>query len=688
MGDHTDALRNFNDDYLVGYEQRELASEDMEFMTAPGGHWAGWLRNYSNARPKLQYDHLNDFLNRFMGNWELNPIGIDYRVEDGADEELAELLTGIYRRDYRRNNGKLAVSNGVQEASIAGVGGFEISTEFADEEKADAEEQIIRFDPIHSAHNRMVFDAAAQRADKGDAQRVTILTEFTKESYERAYPDRELPSGIYPDNGNRHNFRWAYKDLFYVGRQFTSHVDRVMAEVWINPKTQQHDVFFPDELKADGMTPRDLTKSGWVKVRERKVVRRKVERSVIDGSGFIEEPRVIAGKYLPVIPIYCNRSYVDGIESYRGLIRDKKDPQRVLNLQMSRLTETAAGANRRIPIMDQEEVDGFETLWAGDLSQKNYIVKNTLKNKNGDFFKQPTEYLEPPGIDPSTGAIIDVTRDYLRDRTGGAIQDVEDPDLSGKAIRELRTLNDMNTHFFTANIKSSMIRAGMVYREMAGEVYASSRQIKVVGHDDSERTVQLMEPRPDPETGKIKFANDLSKGRFEVIASAGPSYQTQQQQAADEIKDVLAGLDPADPMRPILSMVLVNMLEVPGLKDFKAYVRRQLLAQGVVNPENKEEEEYLQGLQEQQSQGNPQQDAMIQAATVQMQSEAQENAASAFQKQATGQLNLAKIKEIEAKINELPADARAARIEKLKRASDNEVTNRLKLIQGERRAAS
>ena len=55
---------------------------------------------------------------------------------------------------------------------------------------------------------------------------------------------------------------------------------------------------------------------GYRKVSERKIVKRHIECSIFNKSGYIEEPRKIAGKILPIIPFYGKRTIVDGAETY------------------------------------------------------------------------------------------------------------------------------------------------------------------------------------------------------------------------------------------------------------------------------------------------------------------------------------------------------------------------------------
>lgn len=669
--DHEEVLRNLNDDYEAGYEQRELAAKDMAFSVTPGGHWDGFLPNYPEAAPRLQYDLLNDYMNRFMGEYAQNRVMPEFRSETGNDDD-AEILTGLHRKDFRRNMGQVAFDTAVWEAMRAGMGAFKLSTEYADESRADSDEQVITYRPIHSAHNTVIFDHAAQRADKADGKRAVILHQYTPDGWKKQYPDRELPSGVDPDG---HYFTWTgSRNHVYAAERFELEIDRVMAEVWVNVRTQEHRTYFPSEMKD--MDPRDMKALGWEKLRERKVVQRKVTRALFDVHGFIDEPQLIAGGHIPVIPVYCFRGYVNGEEFYQGLVRDKKDAQRSLNLQMSKLAEQAATTSRRVPILSPEQVHGLEGSWAKGPNEKPYMLLHDVVDPNtGQKIKQPIQYLEPPAVDQATAALIDVNQQYIRDRTGGAPQTTEDPDRSGKAILALQTQIDMNTHYFMDNIRMSAMRAGTVYASIASEVYADNRHVTIINDEDNERRVQLMEMQPDKQ-GRMKPINNINSGRFEVIASVGPAYQSRREATVENLKDILPGLPPESVFYAPTIAVMLNNMDGTGFEPIHKLARQEMIKLGIQEPETEDDMEFVQMLQQQQEGGE--QDKLMTAMAAQAEGEAQSAAASAIEKQTKAALNMANVEKIRAETAQIDPNARAERIKKFQDAQ----VNQLKVIGG------
>jgi len=120
-------------------------------------------------------------------------------------------------------------------------------------------------------------------------------------------------------------------------------------------------------------------------VRKRKIERQICMKYVFSGDSFLQAPHRIAGKYLPIIPLYGYHGYVDGVEWYKGLIRGLKDPQRLFNMQISQLAESAASAGQEVPIFDPSQVLGdIADLWA-DRNDKPYMLANALRNEDGSI---------------------------------------------------------------------------------------------------------------------------------------------------------------------------------------------------------------------------------------------------------------------------------------------------------------
>ena len=126
-------LQQFKDDVTldaeVGQDQRDADNEDTRFINVIGGMWEGFLTDDFQDRVKLELDLVSNFLQRFIGQWNQNRVGVECKPDDSkTTKEEAELLNGIYQHDFRKGSGKLSTDTAVDEAATFGVAAFNLLT--------------------------------------------------------------------------------------------------------------------------------------------------------------------------------------------------------------------------------------------------------------------------------------------------------------------------------------------------------------------------------------------------------------------------------------------------------------------------------------------------------------------------------------------------------------------------------
>lgn len=581
-------------------EQREQANEDMVFIHRPGGMWEGFFDQTENAavdRIKMQFDLTSEYRDRFIGNWEQNKASVEFKSDDTATtDEDAELMTGIHRTDYRDFSGELSVDNGVQEVADCGYGAFKIATKFEDDEDPENERQRIEFRPIHNAYNSVYWDSNSRWINKRDAMRCTELTQFTRKAFERVYPGKEAVSAYVPqrylDEGLRINRR---SDEIYIATRYSIIREKVTVHIYNNLQNDKVEIYsdedhklIEDELKAD-----EFRKF----VRKRKVIKQSVERSVFSGEEFLDEPERIAGKWIPIIPMYGYRGYVNGVEWYRGLVRPLKDANRAFNMQVSQIMEHAASGNQNKPIFDPDQVEGaVGETWA-DLVNAPYALANVLRNEDGTIaVAGPLGYTQSAQLDANTAALMQIIPEFIRATTGGAPQDTMNPDVSGKAIQAMIKRENLKTLPMLKNIIKSIVWGGEVYASIAEEVYDTQRIVTVTGADGIESKTQLLEQVLDEETGKLIEANTINGKKFKVYADAAPAYESQKEATVEENKamiDTIAKIPGGEIYLPALLASMVENSSGTNLAPLKKIARNQNILNGITKPETEEEEQML-----------------------------------------------------------------------------------------------
>ena len=652
MTDETDAkkLEQFKDDVTldaeVGQDQRDAANEDTRFINVIGGMWEGFLEDDFEDRVKLELDLVSNFLQRFIGQWNQNRVGVEYKPDDSkTTKEEAELLNGIYRHDFRKGSGKLSTDNAVDEAATCGVGAFKLSTEFENESDPENDNMNLVWHPIYNAYATVIWDSAAKRIDKRDATRCTELAQFTAQSFERQWPDAKPVSAYTPASRRFMNNDTITADIF-IATRYEIVKKKVDVFVYNNLATGKIEVYskedhelIKDELRKD---------ENRTFVRQRKIVEQTVEKTIFSGEEILENTRRIAGKWIPIIPFYAYRSYVDGVETYRGLVRKLKDPARLFNMQVSQLAENAASGGQEVPIFTREQMENQDVkdLWANK-NNKPYLIVDSVKDDAGNPIQSgPIGYSKPQMLDQSTTTLLGIVPQFIQDSTGGAPQESFSSDMSGKAINAIIKRQDMNTQVVNDNIAGSIAWSGTVAQSIMSEIYTNKRMVRTIGKDGTESEVQLLEQVIDEDTGQIVEANNLTNSRFQADADVGPQYETMAEQTVEDLKgmlETLGSMPAGEQYLPALMAVLMDNITGVGLDPIKELNRRIMLTSGLVKPATPEEEAMVQQAQQPKEDPNAE---LLKAAALQQQAEARSLDASSVQKTADANKKVAETEQI------------------------------------------
>jgi hypothetical protein len=636
-------------------ELRDKANEDMRFVYVDGGQWEGFLESQYENRAKLEFDLISQYKNKFVGEWRDNRIGVEFKPDDDdTGENDAEFINGVYRADYRDGYGKVAIDNAVNECATCGFGAFGLSTRYVDEEDPENEEQDIVWRPIFNAYNTVYFDQSARRIDKLDARWANELKPYTKEAFEDEYPELEAVSAYTPKDRALFNYNGS-SDEVYIATRYEVIKKRESVFVYNNLANgkveyyhkEEHDLI-KDELAEIGVH---------TFVKERKIMRRKVMMARFTGNEFIEKPRVISGKFIPIIPMYAYRAYIDGVEYWYGLVRKYKDAGRAYNAQMSQLIENAASAGQEVPIFTREQIEApdVSATWA-DKNNKPFLFVDAATDDNGNVIANgPIGYSKPPMLDQNTSALLEIIPNYLREVTGGAPQDTLDPDASGKAINAIIKRINLNTQEVSDNIREAIQAGGDVYISIASEIYTEKRAKKTLSNDGIDSREMMHKLVKDEQIGRLIESNTIKGKKFKAYSDIGAQYQSMQEQTVEDLKGLLEAITGKRGEEVYTPAIIAAMLENAsgvGLKPLKKIARQQMLLQGLAKPETDEERAYVQQMMQPKQDPNQK---LVEAAVEQQLAEAKNLQAATIDKIASAKKKEAETQEIysELGINQL-----------------------------------
>ena len=592
---HSDALAQFNDIQTALRDERLQCLQDRRFYSLAGSQWEGPLWDIYENKPRFEVNKIHLSVIRIINEYRNNRVTVDFTPKPGQDEKLAETCDGLYRADEKDSVADEAYDNAFEEAVGGGFGAWRLRNVYEDDEDEDNERQRILIEPIFDADSSVFFDLNAKRQDKSDARYCYVVTSMTRQSYKETWGDDPTD---WPKEIHQYEFDWATPDVVYVAEYYkvedVSETIRIFRAI---DGTEER--YRQADFNDDPALEETLAAIGSVEVRQRKIKTRKVHKYIMSGGRILEDAGYIAGKEIPIVPVYGKRWFVDNVERCMGQVRLAKDAQRLKNMQLSKLGEISALSSVEKPILTPEQVTGHQVMWADDnIRNYPYLLINPITGPDGSQqVSGPVAYTRSPQIPPAMAALMQITEQDMQDILGSSQQaDKMVSNISGKAIEMIQTRLDMQTFIYMSNFAKGMQRCGEIWLSMARDIYIEEgRQMKTIGPNDDIGMVELMKPTVS-DAGEVVMENDLSRAKFDVNVEVGPSSTSKRAATVRALTGMMAITDDPQTKQVLQAMAMMNM-EGEGISDVRDYFRKQLVRMGVVKPTEQEQEEMMVELQ-------------------------------------------------------------------------------------------
>jgi len=657
---HAEALAQFDNVQTALRDERLQCLQDRRFYSLSGAQWEGPLWEIYENKPKFEVNKIMLSVIRIINEYRNNRITVDYVSKDGSmSDKLAETCDGLYRADEQDSVADEAYDNAFEEAVGGGFGAWRLRTTYEDDEDEDNERQRIQIEPIFDADSSVFFDLNAKRQDKADARFCYVVYSMTYESYKEEWGDD--PTN-WPKIVHQYEFDWATPDVVYIAEYYK--VEDVTETIRIFRNIDgTEERYRSKDFEEDPELENTLAAIGSQEVRQRKIKSRKVHKYIMSGGRILEDAGYIAGKCIPIIPVYGKRWFVDNVERCMGHVRLAKDAQRLKNMQLSKLGEISALSSVEKPILTPEQVAGHQVMWAEDnLKDYPYLLINPITGPDGSqSISGPVAYTRSPQIPPAMAALLQVTEQDMQDILGnpsGADKMVSN--ISGKAVEMIQQRLDMQTFIYMSNFAKAMKRCGEVWLSMAKDVYIEEgRTMKVITEDESTDTVKLMTPTIDQETGEVRMANDLSAAKFDVNVEVGPSSSSKRAATVRALTGMMQITQDPETLQVLGAMSMMNM-EGEGIGEVRDFFRQRLIKMGVVKPTDKEMEALMAEAQNQKEDPNS---IFLQAAAEEAVAKAAKARADTIKTVADAELSRAKTAETLAKTGEIDQNMALSAIE-------------------------
>ncbi len=636
---HEAAVGSFDKVQTAMRDERLQCLQDRRFYSIAGAQWEGPLGVQFENKPRLEVNKIHLAVIRIINEYRNNRITVNFISKDGEDnDKLAETCSSLYRADEQDSNADEAYDNAFEEAVGGGFGAWRLRTCYEDDEDDEDERQRIRIEPIYDADSSVFFDMNAKRQDKADATECWVLTAMTRDAYRDEYGDDPVS---WPKQIHQRMFDWLTPDVVYIAEYYRVEEKAEVTKIYRGPLGEERKVRAA-EFQADETLEETLAATGFKEIRQKKVKRKRVHKYIMSGNAILEDCGFIAGRCIPIVPVYGKRWFVDNVERCMGHVRLAKDPQRLKNMQLSKLAEISAVSSIEKPIFTPEQVAGHQLMWADDnLKNYPYLLINQLTGPDGNPVAiGPQAYTNSPNVPPAMGALLQLTEQDMQDLLGNQQAGEQlQPNMSGKAVELVQTRLDMQTFIYVSNFSKAIKRCGEIWLSIAKEILVEEgRKMKGVALSGETEQIELMKPMVSKSTGTAEYVNDMADANFDVAVDVGPSSASKKQATVRALTGMMAITQDPETLQVLGAMAMMNM-EGEGIGDVRDYYRAKLIRMGAIKPTEQEQQELI--AEQQNQQPDPQAEFL--------KASADQAAAAAVKARADTVLTVAKTKETEAK---------------------------------------
>ena len=544
---------------------RSLAKDDARFVE--GEQWANSpITTQSAESPELTINLLDAMVTRVENNIrQQRPRGKAHPVSEGATIEMADVINGLGRHVEARSDASVAYDMAAKHCLRMGVGYWRLLSEYV---APDSFQQDLRICPIRNPFTVYV-DPAAIMPTAQDMSFCIISTKIRRTEYRRMYPragNEEFKSGADVREG------WEEEETIRLAEYFRV-CERSDKLYLIRGPGDSEYTRFRDRLPAGlaalvkaGGEFRGVEVDGNMIVDVRDSSQREVQWFRLNGVKVVDR-RVLPGSFIPVFRVEGNVIDIDGDVKRRGMVRNLKDPQKMVNYgEVSKIRRL--GLAPKAPWVGAEgQFDGHPEWDNANVGTYSKLVYKPviIATAQGDAVLPPPTRQPPAQIEAGFAEFVQGMRTNLLAVAGmqnepGA--DMQGQVVSGKAIQRRQGMSDQAHYQYYDNVTLAIAQTWRVMLEWFPKIFSEARMQRIIGDDGQARMVGLNTPdMSDPAIKRIK--NDLSVGRYDVVMDTGPGYETKREEGSE---------------------ALLQLLGVPALGELIAKVGADLVIRSIDHP--------------------------------------------------------------------------------------------------------
>lgn len=447
------------------------------------------------AKPTVVVNKLDQPVQQVINEARQARLSIIIKAKgEKSSKKGAELRQGLIRAIEVDSGAEQARMWALERAVKCGRGYYRITTDYANDGDHDLDIVIERIKNQGSVY----LDPYAIRPDSADMEFAFLSDQIPKNEYRRRWSESKLAKML-SDPSSADDLTsvtdrpapWMDQESVRIAEYwYIEHKKRVLVTDMTQKMPDGSDLYkkYEDEL------PPSVKLSD--RARKRDIDIRKVKRVVMNGAEIIEEA-TWPGRYIPIIPVYGKEYVVDSDTTYKGIISNAKDAQRIFNMEVCAELEMVNTGTRSPWIIDPKQVEGYEHTWQM-ANVKNYSYLPFNRYVKGVDYGPPIRNVAEPAIQAIGIAIMRAEANIkaMTARYDPSLG-LDRGDLSGKAIKELKVQGETSTSNYLENLASvSMLHEARILLDLMPFIYdREGRIVRLLGEEPKdERQVILGQP--------------------------------------------------------------------------------------------------------------------------------------------------------------------------------------------------
>ena len=604
-----EAITRYEEAKSADQTERDFIDSDTKFaINFEGCQWPKAIREQRDQdnppRPCIVNNKIPEKIDQVDGEFrQLQPTIKVRPVDSQADPKIAEIYGGIIRHIEYNSDARSAYNTSHSSVLYGGRGAWRIDLEDAEEDPFLRDIKINRIPDVLT----IVLDPFCKKQDRSDARFVFITEELPEAIFEARYPG--VP--IMPWESDEKTWgSWRHEKTVTVAEYWWKEKESVkylrIKDLQGNVFTEREDKFDAEELaKLEDET--DAQSGNIIKrktVKENRIKWAKMTAgAIIKDEDTGEKINDWPGKHIPIITQFGKEIWVDGGAKSRGMVRFGRAPQELYNYFTTQNAETTALSPPAPWLVTPPMIAKHLSSW-----QYAHVKAYPFLYYDPDnLAPQGPQKNQPAQMSTAVAQILAQMEHDIMSAMGiyqASLGDAGE-EKSGKAILARQRQGNIGAYTYTDNFETAYVYSMKIIIDLIPYVYDSERIQRIRGEDDTEKQVpinalpggpimeqfhpnkQAMQEFGMPREGVTDFVNDMTVGKYDIVATIGPSYTTQREESTAILMDLLAAVPQ---IGQVGADLLIRNIDMKEANELAERIKKSM-PPGIVEQEEGEKQE-------------------------------------------------------------------------------------------------